>query len=69
MRGNEKYREASFFRADGVVNMTQTHFPRHYGKSTTPSTPPHGGGEYRLSQPIPSYAHRAPVQFRNRSAL
>jgi len=39
MRGNEKCREASLFRADGVVKKTQTRIPKHYGKSTTPSAP------------------------------
>jgi len=39
MRVNEKCREASLFRADGVVNMTQTRIPKRYGKSTTPVAP------------------------------
>ena len=67
MRGNEKCREASLFRADGVVKKTQTRIPKHYGKSTTPSapsevasryfldvasTPPHRGGEYRVSHEV-----------------
>ena len=39
MRGNEKCREASLFRADGVVNHDANRIPKHFGQSTTPSAP------------------------------
>jgi hypothetical protein len=48
MRGNEKCREASLFRAEGVVKHDETRIPRHFGKSTTPSAPSEVASPYFL---------------------
>jgi hypothetical protein len=73
MRGHENVAKRPCSAQTGWSKTTQTRIPKHFGKSTTPSapsedasryfldvasTPPHGGGEYRLPQLIHSHLHR-----------